>query len=97
MDSLRILLLKSGTFSQESSVNLLNVLTFFYLDTERNARVMKIYYSRDGTFLRTKEEMVSVKKALNMMFILDHQYLQRLLEGQVSFDELESNELKAVD
>ena len=96
MDSLRILLLKSGTFSQESSVNLLNVLTFFYLDTERNARVMKIY-SRDGTFLRTKEERVSVKRALNMMFILDHQYLQRLLEGQVSFDELESNELKAVD
>ena len=96
MDSLRILLFKSGTFSQESSVNLLNVLTFFYLDTERNARVMKIY-SRDGTFLRTKEEMLSVKKALNMMFILDHQYLQRLLEGQVSFDELESNELKAVD
>ena len=78
MDSLRILLLKSGTFSQESSVNLLNVLTFFYLDTELNARVMKIY-SRDGTFLRTKEEMVSVKRALNYMLILDKHYLERLL------------------
>ena len=85
------LLVELGIFSQESGVNNVLLLNLLSVDSELEAREMKIF---DTTVLfHTKEVRQRVPQELSKLLVLDHENLLKLLNGNITFEQLETMQL----